>query len=62
MDSASVVYTHDGQCCQLAEISATKHESGPKKSQRPDKSGAEFSSNLVKSGRKEDELFFEVCS
>jgi hypothetical protein len=32
----------------------------PKKSQRPDKSAAEFSTNLAKSGRKEAELFSEV--
>jgi hypothetical protein len=45
------------QCCQLAEISAAKHKSGPKKISAARQISGQFSENLAKSGRKEAELF-----
>jgi hypothetical protein len=33
----------------------------PQKSQRPEKSAAEFSADIENNGRKVAELFFEVC-
>jgi hypothetical protein len=36
------------QCCQLAEISAAKHKSGPIKTQRPEEMGGEILVDLKK--------------
>jgi hypothetical protein len=44
------------QCCQLADISAAKHISGPIKISAAEKSTAEFLADLSKNGRKVAEL------
>jgi hypothetical protein len=49
------------QCCRGAEISADNSKETAKNAEGPEKLAAEFLPDLHKKGRKEAELFQDLC-
>jgi hypothetical protein len=54
--------THPRQCCQLAEISAAKHKSGPKKISAAGQISGRIFYKISKKWQKRGRTFSEVCS